>query len=207
MSGIAEAEAIIGLISAIIAIIDAAKRVYDAASDATGLPEAFREVAQRLPLVKVTLLTVEREADAGHWDASRSAAVKKTLESSQTKSTKLEKIFKDVIPGETASRIDRYVAAARTLGKGSRVETLMKGILDDMSLVAGNQVAGLSEAIAAISELKPSLTAEQLPEQDVGYSHSGSGDINHVEGNQYVNKGAGKQYNFGTVTTLNLGEN
>jgi hypothetical protein len=154
-----------------------------------------------------TLSTVKREANAGHWDANRSAAVKKTLESSQTKSTKLEKIFKDVIPGDTASRFDRYVAAARTLGKGSRVETLMKGILDDMSRVAGNQVSGLSKAIVAISGLKPSLTSEQLPEQDVAYSHSGSGDINHVEGNQYNNPGSGKQYNFGTVNNLNLGKN
>ncbi|KAE9377213.1 hypothetical protein N431DRAFT_436474 [Stipitochalara longipes BDJ] len=206
MTGITEAEAIIGLVSAIISIIDAAKKVYDATQDANGLPEAFREVAQRLPLVENTLLTVKRDVDAGHWDGNRSAAVKKTLESCQTKSAKLEKIFKDVIPGDTASRFDRYVAAARKLGKGSRVETLMKGILDDLSLVAGKQVAGLSEAIMAISKLKPSLTSEQLPEQDVAYSHSGSGHINHVEGNQYNNHGSGKQYNFETVTTLNLGK-
>lgn len=41
----------LGLISSVIAIVDATKKVFDAASDAAGLPEAFREVSGRLPLV------------------------------------------------------------------------------------------------------------------------------------------------------------
>jgi len=83
----------------------------------------------------------------------------------------------------------------------------MKGILDDMSLVASNQVARLSEAIIAIYGLHPLLTLEQLPEQDASYSHSGSGDINHVKGNQYKNLGSGQQYNMGNVTGLQFSRN
>lgn len=44
MSG-AEVIAVLGVISSVIAIVDGTKKVYDAASDAHGLPEAFREVA------------------------------------------------------------------------------------------------------------------------------------------------------------------
>jgi len=204
MSG-AEAGLIIGLISGVISIVDATKKTYDGAQDANGLPEAFREVAQRLPLVNNTLRTISADITAGHWDTNRKGAVEKTLSSCKRKSKNLEEIFEKVIIGDTASRMDRYIAVARTFGKGSRVETFMKGILDDLSLVAGNQVAGLSEAIQAVSALNPSLTPEQLPEPDATYSHSGSGDINHVVGNQYKSTG-GKQINFASVGTLHMGK-
>ena len=50
MSG-AEAIAILGVISSIISIVDGTKQVYDAATNAQGLLEAFREVDARLPIV------------------------------------------------------------------------------------------------------------------------------------------------------------
>lgn len=46
MSG-AEGIAVLGVIASIITIIDGTKKVYDAATNPQGLPEAFREVANR----------------------------------------------------------------------------------------------------------------------------------------------------------------
>ncbi|KXX74227.1 Vegetative incompatibility protein HET-E-1 [Madurella mycetomatis] len=43
---------VISIISGIIAIVDATAKVYDAANDASGLPEAFLDVVTRLPLIK-----------------------------------------------------------------------------------------------------------------------------------------------------------
>ena len=51
MSG-AETIAVLGFISSIISIVDGNKQAYDAAKNAQGLPEAFREVAGRLPTVR-----------------------------------------------------------------------------------------------------------------------------------------------------------
>jgi alkaline phosphatase len=36
------------------------------------------------------------------------------------------------MPEEGNSRWDRYMKAARTIGKGGYIESLIKGILDDM---------------------------------------------------------------------------
>lgn len=58
MSG-AEAIAVLGVISSIISIIDGTKKVYDAATNARGLPEAFREVADRLPIIEVPVICGE----------------------------------------------------------------------------------------------------------------------------------------------------
>ena len=55
MTGVVEAGTVLGLISAVISIMDATKAVYDAAEDAKGQPEAFRQVVARLPLVNEIL--------------------------------------------------------------------------------------------------------------------------------------------------------
>jgi hypothetical protein len=51
MTGVVEAGTVIGLISGVISIIEATKTIYDAAKDVKGQPDAFRQVAARLPLV------------------------------------------------------------------------------------------------------------------------------------------------------------
>lgn len=63
MSG-AEAAFVVGLISGVISIIDATKTVYDAAKGAKGQPEAFRQVAVRLPLVIDILRSAKTRAQA-----------------------------------------------------------------------------------------------------------------------------------------------
>jgi len=55
MSGIAEAVVSIRL------IFDTMKKAYDAASDIIELPEAFREVVQRLPLVQNTFISINMD--------------------------------------------------------------------------------------------------------------------------------------------------
>ena len=50
MSG-AEVITVLGLISSVIAIIEASRDLYDAASSVEGLHEAFRRVSQNIPLV------------------------------------------------------------------------------------------------------------------------------------------------------------
>ena len=59
MSG-AEAGLVLGLISATISILQAAYAVYEAASDATGLPKKFRAAADQLPIVLHTLDLAEK---------------------------------------------------------------------------------------------------------------------------------------------------
>lgn len=64
MSGV-EAITILGLISSIIAIVDGIKRVHDTASNTRGLPEAFREVAARLPIVQDISSSAKRHVEDG----------------------------------------------------------------------------------------------------------------------------------------------
>jgi hypothetical protein len=196
MSG-AEASLVIGLISAIISIIDTTKKVYDAAENVSGLPQAFHEVAQRLPIVQDTLKIAEADVRARNLNKEQSDIKKGILEACKDKATRLEGIFQKVMPAADASRIDRYYKAVRILGKGKAVEDLMKGLLVDMQLLAGNQVGGLSEAIAELSSVAPSVLPSIPDHAPDTHTNTGSGpqNIHEGSGNLNSNSGSGRQYN------------
>ncbi|KAF7547913.1 hypothetical protein G7Z17_g7398 [Cylindrodendrum hubeiense] len=149
---------VIGLISGIIAIVDAAVKVYTATTNASGLPEAFHDVAKRLPLVQETLQTAGGHLNTTNPNEAFYKAMKPVLEGCKDKATRLAEIFEKAIPQADASRMERYLLAARTLGKGSTVESLMKGILDDVQLLAGNRFDSSltcdAERDALLKELK-----------------------------------------------------
>jgi hypothetical protein len=203
---------VIDLIFGTIAIVDAIKKVYDAAKDQQGLPAAIREVAERLPLVHSILDKAEARAKSGQVDNEASKSI---LEPCKSKVHKLEGIFQKVIPQKGDSRLDRYYGAVRTLGKGGKVETLMKGILDDLNLLSveygmetGNLDERLKEAIKALSIIEPSVPDHVFDETSYTNNNLGSGTQNNFNasgGENYNNLGSGNQFNA-AIGTLNLGK-
>ncbi|KAH6648991.1 WD40-repeat-containing domain protein [Truncatella angustata] len=162
---------IIGIISGIIAIVDATVKVYAAATDASGLPEAFRDVAKRLPLVRETLQTAWGYLDVANPDEAFCNAMKPILEDCADKAKRLAVIFEKVVPQANNSKTERYWRVTRTLLKGDTVESLMKGVLIDVQLLTGNRVTKLpteseiadriQEAIERVSAIPPSLPGRE----------------------------------------------
>ena len=102
----AEVAFVVGLVASVIGIIDGVKTVWDSVKDPKGQPEAFRQVAARLPLVLSILENVKLEAKK--LDETAQEDLEKVLESCKEKAEKLNKIFKKVIPGGEDGRLDRY---------------------------------------------------------------------------------------------------
>lgn len=195
----------IGLISGIIAIIDVAVKIYTTVSDASGIPEAFRDAFTRLPLVRETLQTALQNFETSDPDDSLYQAIKPVLDGCKRKASRLEELFRKVIPSASASRMEQYLRAVRTLGKGSLVESLMQGILRDVQLLATNSVMNLAtdeqlEELARaedeVSAIPPSLPPQTLS----GISNSGPGiqNVNTGGGTQNNNNGSGQQFVGGT---------
>ena len=212
MSG-AEAVAILGIISSVISIVDGTKQVYDAASNTNGLPEAFREVATRLPMVRDILDSVKQHINGGDTKKESYKAAKNVVEDCQSKAQNLEKLFQKVIPSDSASRAKKYLLAVRTLGKGNRVETLMKGMLEDLQLLAidhgmvtetETREKELAKAIEEVAALQPSLPEHATDEPGFTAIHSGSGAINQAQGYQFNNPGNGQIYH---AQSINFGHN
>jgi alkaline phosphatase len=203
MSGVGEASLVLGIISSIISIIDATKQVYEAIEDEVGLPTNFKKSATRLPLISKLLEDAERYVN-NTADESIKAAFASTLEDCKVQATQLQELFEKVMPEESDSRWDRYVKAARTIGKGGRVESLVGGILDDLQLLATRfpEVTTprgkdqLAKAIEEVTKMEPSLPDgfEQTP----AYAHYGSGAQNN-------NTGGGTQNNNNSTGNQNNG--
>ncbi|KAJ8122476.1 hypothetical protein ONZ43_g1342 [Nemania bipapillata] len=214
MTGL-EAPTIIGLVTGTINIVSALKTTYDAANNTQGLPQAFNEVAERLPLVRDTLQVTEDRLRALSPDEPTSSAIRTTVKEAHEKARKLEIIFQKCLPHEDASRLSRYVAALRILGKGNKVEVLMRGLLENVQDLANNQairaataeqVSALARAVEAVGALEPSVSDDliDLPSNAVRNHHSGSGDIYSAAGMAEVfnAKDNARQYR---ATTMNFG--
>jgi F0F1-type ATP synthase delta subunit len=201
MSG-AEASFVVGLISGVISIIEATKTVYDAVKDAQGQPEAFRQVAARLPLV-VNILDNARKR-AYTLDETAQEALEPTLESCKVKAEALQKIFRKVVRKDDDKWYDRYKkAVVGTMGKQGRVEGLMEGILKDIQVLAYEKLTGtasdaeteeIKEAIKQMKDMPSSLQDET--EDALQQHHGGSGDNIGATGGSILNlhKGTGDQY-------------
>ncbi|TGO31373.1 hypothetical protein BPAE_0001g00010 [Botrytis paeoniae] len=170
MSGVGEASLVLGIISSIIAIIDATKQIYDAVEDEGGLPENFKKSSAKLPLISNLLRDAERYVNDMTNEIDK-AAFLLTLKDCKSQAVQLNDLFVKVIPKEGSSRTDRYVKAARTIGKGGRVESLMRGILDSLHLLTmkfpeitkpGDKKL-LAEAIAEVLKMEPSLPDKLKP--------------------------------------------
>ena len=199
MSG-AEAVAVLGVISSIISIVDGIKQVFDAATNTEGLPEAFREVAGRLPIITNILNKSKQHITEADISNDACKGVKHIVEACQDKAKKLDDLFHKVIPGDSASRRERYISAIKTLGKGNAVEKLMKGMLEDIQLVAcerGMKIATnvqqeqIAKAIAEVSAI-PLSVAEDGASFTANYS--GSGTQYNAQG-EYIAQGNARQFN------------
>ena len=185
MSG-AEDAVVVGLISGVISIIEATKTVYDAAKDAKGQPEAFRQVAARLPLLIEILHSAEERARALNKTAQE--ALEPLLNLLEDKALKVKNIVEKVGRKDGDKWYDRYKKGVAAATKGSKVESLMGEILKDVQVIACEKLEGtatsaqvkeLEEAIKEMKELSSSLTDEA---GSITQTSTGSGDNNATTG-------------------------
>jgi hypothetical protein len=202
MSG-AEAILVLGVISSIIAIVDETKKVYDAAKNAKGLPEAFREVAARLPIV-VNILDSAKD-DIRDKDEASCKGVKPVVENCEKKAKTLKELFSKALPADGAGTAERYWKAVKTLGRGNEVEHLMKGMLEDVQLLAAEhgmrsvtkgQQDQLAQAITEVSTLPNSVPDTVFQDTTFSATNSGPGTQYNAHG-EYIAQGQAKQYNTG----------
>lgn len=190
---------IIGVISGVIATVDAVTKLSSAIKDSNGLPTAFRDVHKRLPLVRSILDEIVRSSSSSSSDDAWQV-MSPTLESCRDKVERLEVIFNQILPQPVDLRLDRYWKAVRALGKGDTVESLMDGILADCQLLIGlSSMRSLPKDSAEDRKLVgdpdeyapfPSRGSEYL-----GENLSYAANFNSGTGTQYIYSGIGTQVN------------
>ena len=142
---------VLSVASGIISIVDAVVKVISAYQDVNGLPDAVRDAYTRLPLVTDTLRLAtecmnqsQPDNDQDNTTKESCRAMLQVLQACREKATLLGTIFHAVLPPGTTrpSARKRFTTAAIMtlhMGKSRKVESLMKGILQDIQLLANNR--------------------------------------------------------------------
>lgn len=165
MSGIE----VIGLISAIITIVERSSKLHSAIATYRGIPKAFSEVAQKLPLVRDILQSVKRHIEQ-HGTNEAIQAIRSIVESCQAKAARLNTILEEFVPDANASRLKRHKLSIRKYSKGSQVESLIKGLLEDVQLLAGHRAVrgATEEQVNDLSKAVQNMSLVPLPPPDAG---------------------------------------
>ena len=132
----AEAVAVIGLVASIGSLIDLSlkiiARVSDFSKDTSDVPESFRSVADRLPLLNQTLQSIRKRADCGHIQESVAKDLKKLIDGILDQCAFLQVCFDSTVPTLDASRFKKALKGLHSLTKDEKVkqaiEKIHKGI-------------------------------------------------------------------------------
>ncbi|KAK7422690.1 hypothetical protein QQX98_001478 [Neonectria punicea] len=189
---------VIGLVSGIVAIIGASIKTYKAAEDASGLPQSFREVASRLPLIQDSLTLASTGMSKDSLPPEPYDALKGVLEACAEKATALHKVFQAVIPPAGASRAERYLKALKTIPKADEIGLLMEGIVADLQILTVNLAVKAATRVQIdqlMSEIKSRGEAEDKPPVTLNNMGPGKQFAHSGVGNQNVASGTATQIN------------
>ena len=199
MSGVSEAGLVLGLVSSSIAIFEAAQEIYEAASDANGLPKKFRLAAEQIPLVYNALTLAKENIDAKNITGKTLQNIKPVLDQCERSAAGVKNIFEKTIPTRDASRAERLTKAVGLKIKSSKVQKYMEAIFKSMELLAQNQVFQDAETLEDIKTAIEQWDDISNKEEQSQFTHSGAGPMiaNTGGGTQenYSNSGPGFQYN------------
>lgn len=203
---------VVGLIGATIGIIQAIGKIYQAIKDRKGLPGAFEEISNKLPLLENTLELTKSYAEEANVDLDES--IQSTVKGCQDRATKLKKIFEEIRDAKISKSkpiMKWYRLIVIPQGKNYRVEDLMKNMMIDVQSLSNNQVfkaatrtqiEELQKAIEELAQVEPSIpddlfkspASSGINVYGDGPVHGGHGDINFATKGGVVNK-AEKIYN------------
>lgn len=200
---------VISSISAIISLLDASIKIYDSAQKDIKLSATFDVVRRRLPVLLHTLETCKNHLklrkDAIPGDVCE--ALEKSLDACDAKASNLRGIFEKIIPGESDTWEKRYLKVLRRIGKGNKVEELMRSMAEDVQLIVNHdavrsanakQNLELENIIKEMNEVDSSVPNEE--NMVMTFSSGGGAQTNNL------NIGSGQQINNNApVTTQNFG--
>lgn len=177
--------------------------------EASDLPNAFLVVLEKVALAIDILAKAEGHIRTYDASAKTCQTMAKDVENCMERASGLRTIFRQVVPKADITRPERYRLAANDLGKGNKVETLMKGVLEDVrrlvdkceiknetqtiKVVDEARVQELDDAIEQMSTMPPSLP-EDTSTNSINNFGSGTLNANPGSGTQNNNTGSGRQF-------------
>jgi hypothetical protein len=168
----AEALAIVGLVSAILQFVDFGGKIVERLNefnfDVHEVPKTFQTVKVQLPLLIDTLHRTQQQASAGHVSARTATALKPLIDACCIEIKALQTILDKTIPPQRSSSWQRRLLALKSLAHDKDVERSVAKLEAHIRLLTFYQTTNNSDSSNKLSPLeKTQDAASQQPRKPI----------------------------------------
>jgi len=132
----ADALAIIGLVSAIVQFVDFGSKIVIRLNEyreaGNNVPKTFQKISVDLPLVIDNLKRTKNQAGSGEISNETASVLKPVLEACLAQTKQLEELLEKALPAEGDSTWRRRKKALASLANGTAVEKIMSELEDHL---------------------------------------------------------------------------
>ena len=165
----AEAAAIIGLVASIASLIDlgakVVSRLHNFTSKSSGVPESFRSLSTRLPLLTATLQHIQSQAEDGRFPDDVTEALKIVVDDTSKQVFDIQIYLSKVLPSDGTLKLERALKGLKSLAKEDKIQRALEKIYGNNHVLVLHQttrhVNTGDRILEALSKL--SVTPPRLP--------------------------------------------
>jgi hypothetical protein len=146
----AEALAIVGLVSAIVQFVDFGGKIVDRLnefnSDIHEVPKTFQDVKVQLPLLIDTLRRTQQRASTGHVSEEAATALKLLIDACSAEIVALQNLLEKSLPPQKSSSWQRRLLALKSLAHDKDIERSVSKLEGHIRLLTFYQSTNNSES-------------------------------------------------------------
>ncbi len=132
VANMAEALAIVGLVASIASLVDLSakvvSRLHDFTSKFSEVPESFRSLSTRLPLLTATLRHIQSQAEAGRISDDVTKILEEVINDTSKQVSEIQILLFKVLPSDDASKLKRALKALKSLAKEDKIQRALEKI-------------------------------------------------------------------------------
>ena len=128
----AEAAAVIGLVASIASLVEltakVVTRLHEFSSKTSEVPESFRSLSARLPLLTATLHRIQSQAEDGRFPDDVTKALKAVVDDIMKQVSDIQISLSEVLPSDGALKFERALKALKNLAKEDKIQRALEKI-------------------------------------------------------------------------------
>ena len=139
----AEAAALVGLVASIASLVDLSARVvsrlHEFTSKSSDIPESFRSLATRLPLLTTILQNIQSQAEAGRLPKHVTKNLKSVVDDTAEQISAVQEHLFKVLPSNGDSKLGRAFKALKSVAKNDRIQKALEKIYKNVDILTLHQ--------------------------------------------------------------------
>ena len=148
-------------------------RVHDFASKTADVPDSFRSLSIRLPLLTVTLQHIRYQAEAKKLPRIEAEALKAVVDDTSVQISYVQNLLSHILPSYGASKIDRTLKALKSVARENDLRQSVEKIFHNNDVLGLHQAtqhsSDIHEVLNVFSKLKEKSRAPQPPTANIPF--------------------------------------